>query len=767
MKWRWFSIFLFIFAYHNTFAQQNIALYLQKKNDSLLLEVDQHKAEDSLKLSSYYQLYRNYIRLGETQQVEKYVGKAVRLAQKINQPKLVADGHFWLGFYYHGSNDYLKAEEAYKKSIAKFDELKDKNGTARIYLNLSALYVNIPDYVKALGANLKAVDLFNEIKAEQSVAACYVNIASVYGDLKQHIKAIAYLEKAVNIFLKGKDTDYGIALCYAKLGEVYFNMSNAELQKNTLQEGAQYRKSLEYLSKSLNYAEKTDYGASLLGNIYQTKANIYNTTASKALAQDYYLKSISANRKLQGQGDLGISLLSLANFYIGEAEYEKAKTLLVEVLSIGETLKALKLQRDANLALSYMAEKQGSYVSALAYYKEFILFKEQIFNEEKEKEVTRKQLRLDFSIKERDYQNKQQLTDLALDKQVLLVRERQQQLLLKQQQLSLSDKERNIQRLSFLQKQAILEQEKLQKENQLTQQKLISNLEKEQARQQSLNQESKIKLNRNFSIFFGVLAVGLLAVAIYVYKIQIKTAKLNRLVSAQKQELENLSKVKDQIFSVVSHDMRTPVNSLISFINLLEMGNVSEDKLKKYAASLKNSLGYTSVMMENLLNWAYSQLNGFSPSLQSFELNKVVENLVTTAKVEAGQKNIEISYSGIADLVVINDVNMISLVIRNLLNNAIKFTENGGYISVNLTKEETLMSLEIADTGTGMSDELIHSFNNATTPLGRTTLGTNKEKGTGLGLTMCKTFAQMMNTELSVKSNIPKGTIFTFSIPTS
>ena len=310
----------------------------------------------------------------------------------------------------------------------------------------------------------------------------------------------------------------------------------------------------------------------------------------------------------------------------------------------------------------------------------------------------------------------------------------------------------------------MLEQEKLQKENQLAQQKLISSVEKEQAKQESLNQESKIKVNRNISIFFGVLAIVLLVAAIYVYKVQRKTAKLNQLVSAQKEELESLSKVKDRIFSVVSHDMRTPVNSLISFINLLEMGNVSEEKLKRYAASLKNSLGYTSAMMENLLNWAYSQMQGFKPNLQSFELDKVTEELVASAKVEAAQKKIEITYSGIAGIMVMGDVNMVSLVIRNLLNNAIKFTETGGEITLNLVKTDKSSCIEIADTGIGMSEEQMTFFNHKTTQLGETTLGTNKEKGTGLGLTLCKTFAQIMNSELSVKSNIPKGTIFTLCL---
>ncbi|WP_199118366.1 tetratricopeptide repeat-containing sensor histidine kinase [Pedobacter sp. ASV28] len=760
------SLMFFLCAYANFVWSQGS--HPQKKIDSLLELNNKYKLEDSLKLTRYYQLYRNYMKLTNTPEVDQYVDKTIQLAKKLNKPSFIAEAYYRMGFYHHIHSRYFLAEEYYGKSLDKYTELNDKEWLGGIYQNLSAMYVNIPDYSKALDANFKAVDIFSKIKDVESVAGCYVNISSIYSGLEQHYDAIQYLDKALKIFLNSKGNEYGIALCYANLGDVYFEAREGELNKIPLSKTEKYKKSLGYLEQSLKYAEKIEDNFSLLASINQTKGNIYKATGKKDLAEECYQKSIEYYAKTSVKKEYAVSLLALANFYIGEVQYAKAEPLLSEVIEIGNQNKILSLQRDGYMALTLLSEQQGKYNDALKYFKAYIQFKEQIFNEEKEKEITRKQMQLDFSIKERDYQNKQQLTDLALEKQVLLVKKRQQELLLNQQQLALSDKEKNIQRLNFLQQQANLEKEKLQKESQLKQQKLISSLEKEQANQQILQQENKIKLNRNFSIFFGVLAVVLLAAAIVVYKAQRKTAKLNELVLAQKEQLENLGKVKDRIFSVVSHDMRAPVNSLLSFMQLLEMGNVSSEKLKKYATDLKSSLGYTSSMLENLLNWAYSQMQGFKPTLQPTQINQLLEELLGSARVVATKKSIDISCHAESGMVVMADEDMLSLIIRNVLSNAIKFTEDCGAIMIYVEEHEKNVSIQIADNGVGMDIEQIQSFNKtAGYQLGETTLGTQKEKGTGLGLTLCKTFAKMMNATLTVKPNVDKGTVFMLVLPKS
>jgi len=746
------------------FCDVNAQNSLNKKIDSLLQLTKLQKEENQLKLSRYEDLYKSYISLNNTQKAEYYANLTISLSEKLKLYNVTGDTYFRLGFHHHNYSRYFVAEEYYFKALEKFSKLKDNDLMGGVYQNLSAMYVNIPDYAKALDANFKAIALFTDNNDQVSVAGCYVNIASVYDLLNQQSKAVQYLEKAIPIFRKHPGNEYGTALSYANLGTTYFKSNSEELKKIGLTEGQQYQKSLDALEQSLKFGEKLKE-ETLLGSIFLTKANVYSALKKNDDALKFYLKSIENYAKTSTNKERAESMMALANFYARTNQNSKAETLLTDVLEIANTNKILGLQRDAYLALSNLAEIQDKPNDALKYYKKYIAFKDEIFNQEKEKEITRKQLQLDFSIKERDYQTKQKFTSLELDKQVLLVKKRQQELLLKQQQLALSDQEKNIQRLSFLQKQASLEHEKQLKENQLKQQQFVSKLQKKRTDQQLLVQQNTIKLNQNISIFLLALAIVLLTASLLVYGAKRKTAKLNKLVSTQKEELQHLNKVKDQLFSVVSHDMRAPVNSLISFIHLLENGNVSEEKLKRYAANLKNALGYTSTMMENLLNWASSQLQGVKPALEQIMVGDALLNVIATMKSEADQKQIKLFYTE-KDLVkTTTDPNMLALIVRNLLSNAIKFTPKGGEISVNTNSNEDCAIIEVTDNGVGMNHDQITAFNKAENQLGESSLGTNKEKGTGLGLTLCKTFARLLNAELSAGTNSPNGTTFILKLP--
>lgn len=649
---------------------------LRKKVDSLLHAVNSNKKEDTVKLNQYRELYNKYISLNKKQEVENYAAKTIELAQELNQKAYITEAYIRLGAYYHGKSYYLLAEEYYLKAIAEFAKIDDKKSIAGIYMSLSTLYANIPDYAKALDANFKAVDIYTQINNLEGVAGCYVNIAETYIGLKQHSDAAHYLEKALKIFLSHNGNEYGKVACYVNLGQIYFEVNDEEVKKMGITSEEKYDKALWYLQKAEQIKSQN-----LSGYINQIRGNVYRKLNKKSLALQAYSKALQYFKQNNITKERATTSLSLANFYIDDAEYQKAAPLLSEALKIGEEYKLPGLQRDAFLALSVMNEKQGLYNNALKYHKEHIAFKEQVFNEEKEKEITRKQLQLDFSIKEKDYQTQQR----------------------------------------FQQKLAIF-----------------------------------------LSVFILVLAIA----ALLVYKAQRKTTKLNQLVLSQKEELENLGKVKDRIFSVVSHDMRIPVNSLISFINLLENGNVSEEKLKRYAANLKNSLGYTSIMMENLLNWAASQLEGYKPHIEHINIMDCVADIIDAQQVHATEKNITIKNNIPTDLKCQADYNMLNLVVRNLLSNAIKFTHASGFIELSAMEKTNEVQIAVKDNGVGLAEEEVERFN-AVSQYGvnKTTLGTNKEKGTGIGLSLCKTFVHLMNGKISLKSDLNKGCTFLVNLP--
>ncbi|MDQ7948359.1 MAG: tetratricopeptide repeat protein [Pedobacter sp.] len=729
----------------------------QQKLDSILSADQRHPKEDSVKLVIYKSLYRQYIRLKKLDKANEYIDKSIVLAKRLGQHSLEGDAYNRKALGYHGVANYQKAEEFYLLALNSFSAANNTDMVAGMYLNMGALYQGIPDYAKALTASQKAIDIYQKNGNESDLASVYTNVAGIYKDLGQSANALNYLDKALKIFVK-EEVDRGIAVVYNTIGSTYIEASDAELAKIGIKPNQKYERALDYLNKGLKVGLALD-DASVLGPLYRDLGALYEKTGKRNLALPAYDKALGYANAVTNKTDLGTVLLALANFYVQDKNYAKAETLLNDALRIGDKDQTLEIQRNAYLLLSEVAEKQGKFNLSLENYKKYITYRDQIFNTEKEREITRKQLQIDFAVKEKDYQLKQQVTNAELQRQFLLAKQREQQLVL-------SDQEKSIQRLSFLKRQADLENEKRFQTNLLHQQQLKAKLDKEINDKQLALQQSELRFNKNINIILGILAVMLFTVGLFVFYSQRKTAKLNRLVSEQKQQLEKLGMVKDRIFSVVSHDMRAPVNSLIAFIQLLEGGNISQEKLTKYASNLKNTLGYTSAMMENLLNWASSQMQGFKPVIEKFDVRSCTQEVINSMEAIANEKDIVIKNEVAPSIFCYADQNMSALILRNLLSNAIKFTPNKGLIVVNADFKTDQIYIAINDTGIGLSAQQVMEINQNGVQDGvKSTLGTNKEKGTGIGLVLCKTFVAMMNGSLSVQSEANGGSRFTLSLP--
>jgi signal transduction histidine kinase len=265
---------------------------------------------------------------------------------------------------------------------------------------------------------------------------------------------------------------------------------------------------------------------------------------------------------------------------------------------------------------------------------------------------------------------------------------------------------------------------------------------------------------------FALAAILLLAfvIGLLVYINQCRTKKLNRLVTSQKHELEQLNAVKDRIFSVIGHDIRTPVNSLISFTQLLESGNISPEKMEDYIKTLKSNLEYTSGLLENLLNWARTQMQGYKPVFETVNLAPLAAQAVNLLGQEAKNKNIVVKNEIEASSMVFADANMAAFIIRNLLSNAIKYTRTGGEVIVSATKAGATVNIVVQDNGIGIPSTIVEQFNQNDLGI-ESSPGTAKEKGTGLGLALCKTFAKLMNGSIELASDQSEGSRFTVVLP--
>lgn len=737
----------------------------QKRLDSLLLRNQSYNRIDSTKVKILTEVYRQYMRMKDADHVEDYVDRTIQLAQQLKLNAFSAMAYYRRGLFYHGRTDYLKAETNYKNAIGEFTLTKNLDMIAGTYLNMGAMYANIPDYAKSLEVNQKAIAIYEKLGNDLDMASCYTNISSIYQDLGKASQSLVYLQMALKVFAENEPNGRGVAVVYNLIGSAYLDASKDELVKMGTNEKDRLQIALFNFEKSLSIAESfNDKG--LIASNKQNIGNVYNELGEDDLALKSYQRAIQISKGGDDKNLYADCLFALGSFYLKQKDYENALVLYANSYEIAKQNNLLEIKKQTALGLSDIYERLNKYDESLSFYKEYIIVKDQIFNKDKEKEITRRQMQIDFGFKEKDYQFKQKITDIELQKQVLLAKQQQQELFLKQQQLALSDKEKSLQRLTFLKKQVDLEIDREVQKNKFERAKLQSKYETSLRDKQIVKQDEQIKFDWRVKIFLTVAITLVLLTALVIFLNQRKTTRLNKIISSQKRELEQLSRVKDRIFSVVSHDLRTPVNSIISFIQLLEGGSIEQAKLTKYASSLRNNLTYTSTMMENLLNWAASQMQGFSAHLESLDIEKVVADVIRSLQELANQKGIVINNNLKECVHCKADENMLSLVIRNLLSNAIKFTDTGGSIFVDATVVADRLAIKITDTGVGLTAAQITHFNKpGYLGAGVSSLGTNKEKGTGLGLMLCRTFIGLMEGEIQVQQNPSGGTTFTIILP--
>jgi two-component system, sensor histidine kinase LadS len=197
-------------------------------------------------------------------------------------------------------------------------------------------------------------------------------------------------------------------------------------------------------------------------------------------------------------------------------------------------------------------------------------------------------------------------------------------------------------------------------------------------------------------------------------------------------------------------------------LSLLKSGDVSKDEFENLAKALEVRFVQTTEFIENLLQWATLQLKGETYEPSYLDLAKIAEETVTLLEADYRRKNITIKNNLHHSLQAFADLNMIRSVLRNLLTNAIKFTGTDGTITVNAMRTDQQVILSVTDTGVGISISHQHrmfTLGSVTTP------GTKEEKGTGLGLLLCKEFVEKNGGRIWFESEVGKGTTFYFSLP--
>jgi signal transduction histidine kinase len=235
-------------------------------------------------------------------------------------------------------------------------------------------------------------------------------------------------------------------------------------------------------------------------------------------------------------------------------------------------------------------------------------------------------------------------------------------------------------------------------------------------------------------------------------------------ISQKSQKLEEVNRIKDKLFSVVSHDIKGPLTSLHLALSLTKSHTISQQEFQHLTQMLEVKFNQTTEFIENLLQWANLQLRGETFDPVEIDITALIKTTLTLLEFERKNKMIVVENSITEKQEVYGDLNMVKSVLRNLLTNAIKFTPPGGKVKINTEASGRFVTISVSDTGVGIAERnqpLIFSLDIVTTP------GTGQERGTGLGLVLCKEFVERNGGRIWFETQEGKGTTFYFTIPKS
>jgi PAS domain S-box-containing protein len=241
--------------------------------------------------------------------------------------------------------------------------------------------------------------------------------------------------------------------------------------------------------------------------------------------------------------------------------------------------------------------------------------------------------------------------------------------------------------------------------------------------------------------------------------------KIETSLKVTNEELKELNATKDKFFSIVAHDLKSPFQSLLSYSEILttDIEKLSSEEIVTFSTALNESLVRLYGLLENLLHWSMMQRDLVEFKPLNFNLYENVDKIIKITEHTASKKNISVLNSVDREISVFSDVNMIRSIIQNLIINAIKFTLEKGRIIISSKNKGGVIEVSVEDTGIGIDKDISSKFFDFKTIY--TTNGTAGERGTGLGLALCKDFVEKNGGKIWVESELGKGSKFTFTLP--
>jgi len=278
-------------------------------------------------------------------------------------------------------------------------------------------------------------------------------------------------------------------------------------------------------------------------------------------------------------------------------------------------------------------------------------------------------------------------------------------------------------------------------------------------------QEITIHQQRTFTLFLIVIALLIIITLFFINKSRTSIKKLNKQLEKSEKELKQANAEKDKFFAIISHDLKSPFNGLLGLTEVLESkyDSLPQEEVKHLLSLLRQTAKNSYSLLEDLLQWSRIQIESMEYKPEVFNMSTKTEKVIQTLDTSIKNKNINLENRINNDTFVFADEKSAEAVLRNLISNAIKFTNNGGNITLEAIEKDTEYIFSVCDNGIGMAKNTVDKLFSITEKI--SVPGTNNEMGTGLGLVLCKEFIEKNNGKIWVESEIDKGSTFYFTLP--
>ena len=578
------------------------------------------------------------------------------------------------------------------------------------------------NFTGAIGFYEKALPLFRQLNDTMSMTTCYSYIGISNSNMSKSKEAIANFIEGLK--LSKNDPDYSAELL-ANIGLVHDEMDN-------------FSEAIIYLRKALRINQTIrDSGGMAID--YDYIGTTYARLKMPDSALVNYHKALYLFKKVGKDDRYAISLSNIATVFPNYPDsLDKAITYLNMAWKKFQELNWLHYESDIQFGIANVLSKQGKFDEAISSFNKSI----KLAHHFKRELQLKKQIYLGLSEvyqKKGDYKQ-------ALDNHILY-----------SQYTDSVVVEQKFQHIANLEKQ--YETEKKERE-------IIGLHAKQELTDVELRKNKQLKQ-------LGYVTATLLLIFIFFvlikYLDKIKSNELleekNLRIEQSEQELRALNAAKNKFFSIIAHDLKNPFHTVMGYSYLLsnDYDLFTEAERRKFAVDIHQSTNNIFRLLQNLLEWSRSQTGRLKFSPLEIEFKRVLENSISVLRSMAEQKNISIKFDFNNDLRLFADPLMIETVLRNLINNAIKFTPENGQIEIKATQDADQISITVLDSGVGILDADIVNLFRIDSKVKRQ--GTNNEDGSGLGLILCKEFVDKNNGTIWAESNPGIGSSFIFTVP--